>query len=52
MVLDGTLANMKVGGNVFAGMAGQHHLHDYVLPVGKSGEMLVGSFAESEHLFE
>ena len=38
MVLDRALADAEVGGNVLAGMAGEHQLHDLALACGQTGE--------------
>ena len=38
MVLDRTLADAEVGGNVLAGVAGEHQLHNLALARGQTGE--------------
>jgi hypothetical protein len=37
MVLDRALADAEIGGNVLAGMAGEHQLHDLALARGQTG---------------
>ena len=38
MVLDRALADAEVGGDVLAGMAGEHQVHDLALARGEAGE--------------
>ena len=50
MTFDGALADAEIRGDILAGMAREHPVHDVMLPSGKASEALVGSFAQPEHL--
>ena len=50
MIFNGALADIEIHGNILAGMTGENHFHDFVLPMGEARETPVRGFLKAEQL--
>ena len=50
MIFDGALADAKIRRDVFARMSGKNHVHNLMLPAGKTSDVMSGVLAPGHQL--